>query len=332
MVDYLQAQCKKVGINFDIVEQKCHEVGIDLKITDKGVCDAIDIALDIQEKTCDITLDVDVTIENCLIDFQTQVVPLNCDLDFRTFVEEVACGTSLDVIIDNHNCGASIDVDVDDACEIDEESGTADQVIADFTVSADDTTVCYYTDIVLSIDNVQYPVEYSWNFGSGASPATAEGVGPHTIQYTTSGSKTVTVTATLGEQTSEETLGITVSTCLGNMIGTVEDTLGNPLANYNFRLYSDANQDGVADSTTLIKNIFSNGVGGWTMATLTPGHYILEANFIDDDVTFEDLGDQDGIVDTLTAATPVVAGNKAVRIQIRPSQIQGLIQVIVDLT
>jgi PKD repeat protein len=37
---------------------------------------------------------------------------------------------------------------------------------------------------------------YSWDFGSGASPATATGIGPHAVTYTTSGYKNVTLTLT----------------------------------------------------------------------------------------------------------------------------------------
>ncbi|MDB5256826.1 MAG: hypothetical protein JWM14_1521 [Chitinophagaceae bacterium] len=35
---------------------------------------------------------------------------------------------------------------------------------------------------------------YSWDFGSGALPATAIGIGPHTVTYSTSGYKTITLT------------------------------------------------------------------------------------------------------------------------------------------
>lgn len=330
MVDYFQSLCKKINLDLKVVQSACEKVNIAFKVTDKPVCEAIDILLDIQDQNCDIDLNVDVSIQQCLIDFQTQVIPRGCDIDFRTYVEEINCGASIDMVLQSHDCSVDLDIDVDNGCTEEEET-EASQVLGDFAVSADDTTVCYYTDVVLSIDNLQHPVEYSWDFGSGASPATAEGFGPHTVQYTTAGSKTVTVTATLGEETSEETLGITVSSCPGQMVGTVEDTVGNPLASYNFRLYADADQDGVADGA-FVRNIFSNGSGGWSMASLTPGHYTLEANFADDDVTFEDIGDQDGVVDTLDSATPVVAGNKAVKVIIRPSQTQGTIQVVVDLT
>src|SRR5205085_11773159 len=37
---------------------------------------------------------------------------------------------------------------------------------------------------------------YSWNSGSGATPATANTVGPHSVSYSSSGSKTVSLTVT----------------------------------------------------------------------------------------------------------------------------------------
>lgn len=36
--------------------------------------------------------------------------------------------------------------------------------------------------------------DFSWNFGAGADPASAEGIGPHTVVYTTGGFKDVTLT------------------------------------------------------------------------------------------------------------------------------------------
>jgi PKD repeat protein len=39
---------------------------------------------------------------------------------------------------------------------------------------------------------------YAWNFGSGATPATAVGAGPHTVTYSTTGSKDASLTATEG--------------------------------------------------------------------------------------------------------------------------------------
>ena len=44
---------------------------------------------------------------------------------------------------------------------------------------------------------------YSWNFGSGATPATITGIGPHTVTYSTTGPKTVSLTITEGASNTE---------------------------------------------------------------------------------------------------------------------------------
>jgi hypothetical protein len=44
---------------------------------------------------------------------------------------------------------------------------------------------------------------YSWNFGSGATPGTANTIGPHTVTYSTTGSKTVSLTITEGASNTE---------------------------------------------------------------------------------------------------------------------------------
>ncbi|GIV43154.1 MAG: hypothetical protein KatS3mg035_0277 [Bacteroidia bacterium] len=48
---------------------------------------------------------------------------------------------------------------------------------------------------------------WSWNFGAGATPATASGKGPHNVTYSTPGTKTVTLTIN-GSITSNQTLTI----------------------------------------------------------------------------------------------------------------------------
>ena len=40
------------------------------------------------------------------------------------------------------------------------------------------------------------PYTYSWNFGTGATPATASTVGPHTVTYSSTGVKTISLTVT----------------------------------------------------------------------------------------------------------------------------------------
>ena len=63
--------------------------------------------------------------------------------------------------------------------------------IADF--SANKTTVCAGGTVVFTDASSNAPTNYSWDFGAGASPAIATGVGPHTVTYSASGTPTVTL-------------------------------------------------------------------------------------------------------------------------------------------
>jgi len=71
---------------------------------------------------------------------------------------------------------------------------------------------------------------YNWNFGSGANPLTATGPGPHSVTYSTSGSKNVTLTITDGASDVETKAGyITVNPAntisLTSAVGTNNQTV-----------------------------------------------------------------------------------------------------------
>ena len=55
------------------------------------------------------------------------------------------------------------------------------------------TTACINEVIVISSSDIGSGATYSWNFGTAASPATATGIGPHNVSYTTCGSKTISL-------------------------------------------------------------------------------------------------------------------------------------------
>jgi PKD repeat protein len=69
-------------------------------------------------------------------------------------------------------------------------TGGGNPPVANF--SANLTTVCQNANVTFTSSSTD-ATSYDWNFGSGASPATATGVGPHIVSYTTSGNKTVTL-------------------------------------------------------------------------------------------------------------------------------------------
>lgn len=63
--------------------------------------------------------------------------------------------------------------------------------IAEF--GASETEACIDQNIVFT-DNSSGATSWSWDFGAGAVPATANTQGPHTVHYATSGAKTVALT------------------------------------------------------------------------------------------------------------------------------------------
>lgn len=70
------------------------------------------------------------------------------------------------------------------------------------------TQVCTAQSVVFT-DNSTAATSWAWDFGVGASPATATTQGPHTVNYSTSGSKTVSLTIN-GAVTETKTNYITV--------------------------------------------------------------------------------------------------------------------------
>ncbi|MFN3405917.1 MAG: glycosyl hydrolase, partial [Cytophagaceae bacterium] len=66
-------------------------------------------------------------------------------------------------------------------------------IVANF--DANKTVVCTGEGVVFTNTTSNAPAgsTYSWNFGAGANPATATGVGPHTVTYSSNGLKTVSL-------------------------------------------------------------------------------------------------------------------------------------------
>lgn len=73
-----------------------------------------------------------------------------------------------------------------------------------------------------------------------------------------------------------ETSSITVSSCTGNITGSVKDTFGVGISGVNLRLYEDLNEDGVADNATTIRSVFTNSGGGFSMASLPVRSYVIQ--------------------------------------------------------
>ncbi len=71
---------------------------------------------------------------------------------------------------------------------------TVDMGGAKALFEADKTTACLNSTVTYTFLENGTPSSYSWDFGEGASPATADTKGPHQVTYSTEGRKSVTLT------------------------------------------------------------------------------------------------------------------------------------------
>ncbi len=86
-------------------------------------------------------------------------------------------------------CGDGLDNDSDGLIDCDDPD-----CITSPTINLSLTTACVNEVITISSSDLGVGTTYSWNFGNNASPATASGIGPHNVSYTSCGSKTASLT------------------------------------------------------------------------------------------------------------------------------------------
>ncbi len=96
-------------------------------------------------------------------------------------------------------------------------------------------STCINTSIQLSATDMGTGSIYSWSFGSGATPSTATGKGPHSVVYGSSGSKTVTLTLTNSTMSScSHVSTATVNVTAGPSAVITGPVTGNINTNYTF--------------------------------------------------------------------------------------------------
>ncbi len=109
---------------------------------------------------------------------------------------------------------------------------------AGFSISA--SPFCVGVNITVT-DASTDATSWTWNFGSGATPATASGVGPHVVSYSTSGSKTISLTINGGASTASQILTVNsrpvlsgvLSTCIGSTTTLESDISGGSWTSSN---------------------------------------------------------------------------------------------------
>ena len=85
--------------------------------------------------------------------------------------------------------------------------------VANFNIS--NSSPCIGQSVTFTDASSNTPTSWAWNFGSGASIATANTQGPHSLSYSTAGSKTISLTATNGNGSNAINQNITVLASVG---------------------------------------------------------------------------------------------------------------------
>jgi hypothetical protein len=143
--------------------------------------------------------------------------------------------------------------------------------------------VCYYTNKTFQpVAPIIPGATYDWNFGTLAVPPTATGYGPHTVYYTSPGTKTVKLVIHPNEAGAQcpdsSTVSFTINLCMGSIAGFVKSVAGVGIPGVTVKLYRDANLDGIPDSLALRTVItFPSGpnIGLYVFASLHPGNYLI---------------------------------------------------------
>lgn len=185
----------------------------------------------------------------------------------------------------------------------------------DATINASAEPGCYYSERIFVPLHAEIPgATYVWNFGADAVPSMAVGYGPHTVYYNAPGQKTVSLLVMPGEPGAQcpdsATITFQIQTCPSQIFGLVRSVTNQPIMNVNVRLYADVDTNGIADNGTIIRSVFTNSAGSFSMGSLTPGSYVLVEmqpsgwySWSDGDLT--DDGDWVPNVDTLDNLIPV---------------------------
>jgi PKD repeat protein len=130
--------------------------------------------------------------------------------------------------------------------------------VADFTAAS--TTPCHGGAVLFS-DASTDAVDWLWDFGAGATPATATGAGPHSVVYSSAGSKTITLTTTGGCSTDiiTKTNYLTVdAAAAGAETVTICDSYTSPSANYTWTstgTYNDTIPNALGCDSVLTVNL-----------------------------------------------------------------------------
>ncbi len=122
--------------------------------------------------------------------------------------------------------------------------------------SINDTIICPSNNITITNNTETGDNTYAWDFGQGANPSSATTYGPHTVSYSTSGTKTIRLIATnfIGSDTLEKTVVVKVNVLDAPNTFVIQDSSCRGEATY--QIDAVANAESYLWSTSAGGNIF----------------------------------------------------------------------------
>ncbi|WP_044103699.1 Ig-like domain-containing protein, partial [Neolewinella persica] len=151
---------------------------------------------------------------------------------------------------------------------------------------------CVGTEYTFTATNAGAGASYSWNFGALATPATATGIGPHTVVYTTAdaatiNNTTVTLTVIKDDCENEDTEVVNVLP-----VPTIEVSAGDPTTCEGTDGTLGINVTSVDAGGALVELSIDGGLtystcGNEVFTGLSAGSYTIYARYCNDDCPYE---------------------------------------------
>lgn len=124
--------------------------------------------------------------------------------------------------------------------------------------------VCTGENVTVTDASIGVVTSWDWDFGPGATPATATGIGPHTVSYSSAGTKTITLTVN-GGGTSTHDVTVTGTPAVPTI------TVGGPTT------FCSGNSVTLTSSAAT-GNTWSNGETTPSITVSVPGTYTVVAS------------------------------------------------------
>ena len=198
-------------------------------------------------------------------------------------------------------------------------SGNCQTTLPSVTFNIDDTTVCQGDDVKFTNETDGNGLTFSWNFGAGASMSTASTEGPHTLSYSSSGTKSITLVVenNFGKDSMTRTIEVLPPTpsspddfldsdtgCIGEVTYNVDDV--QFATGYAWAVSSGGSFVGGSTGKTVTVNWSTSGDKTVTVVALgecgnSPGK--VESIYIQDDPVALFTESEDGLVVDFTSTS-----------------------------